>query len=215
MPGLEYSKAKYSMQDLFQKQYTDKRNWFKLCVIQFIVIIVLVFAVVLVAMISKPYPWVVQVDEHGYEVSIGVAGQQKIDQRVMIARVGRFIQATRTVISDPQGQKALLDWAFTAVPQNSKAYSTLDKFYNENDPYKRGREGESVEVQVNNILPKSDNTYQADWTETTSRFGNDPVKVHWTGLFVLAVNPTKDVKQIIKNPLGIFITEYSITQEIQ
>jgi len=34
----------------------------------------------------------------------------------------------------------------------------------------------------------------------------------WSGIFTIGVTPTTDIKGVINNPLGIYITEYSATQ---
>ncbi len=211
---MDFLKARKSLQDLYQAQYTEKRNWYKFAMVELVIICVLVLSLVVVAKISKPYPWVVQIDEHGYDISVGVAGKQEIDQRVVISRIGQFVQNTRTVITDPEGQKALIDWSFTAVSPNTKAFRSLDDFYRNNDPYKLGRDRETVDVQVIKVLPQSDKTFQAEWVEIKKKDGIEYRRTHWSGLFVIDINPTTDVKNIVKNPLGIYITEYTVSQDI-
>lgn len=205
---MDYGKAKKSTEDIYNKLYQEKRNWFMITVILLVVNVLLVASVVATAMISKPYPWIVQVDEHGFEVAIGQAGSQNIDRRVVISRIGRFVKASRSIISDNKGQEAMIKWAYAAVANNSKAHKTLDDDQKSLRPYFRGQRGESVEVVINNILPKSDKTYQVNWTEKTFG-GSGTTDIDYTGVFTVEISPLKDGKDIINNPLGIFITEYT------
>ncbi len=201
--------AKLSLNDLFVKQYNEKRNWFRFAVIEFGIIVFLVVAVVATAMISKPYPWIVQVDEHGFEVSVGTAGQQEIDPRIVISRIGRFIESSRSVIGDVRGQQALLKWSFASVASGSKAQTLLNQYLQENNPYTKAANGVNIEIRINNILPKSDKTYQANWTEIHYSDGNKAKEIDYTGIFVVSIHPTRNGKDVINNPLGIYITEYT------
>lgn len=201
--------AKLALNDLYVRQYNEKRNWFRFAVIEFGIIVFLVVAVVATAMISKPYPWIVQVDEHGFEVAVGTAGQQEIDPRIVISRIGRFIESSRSVIGDVRGQQALLKWSFASVASGSKAQTLLNQYLQENDPYAKAANGVNIEIKINNILPKSDKTYQANWTEIHYSDGNKAKEIDYTGIFVVSIHPTRNGKDVINNPLGIYITEYT------
>lgn len=205
---MDFGNARRSLNDLYSRQYNEKRNWFRFALAEAVIIVVLILALVGVAMIAKPYPWIVQVDEHGFEVAIGTAGKQEVDQRVVISRIGRFIEASRTVISDAPGQEALLKWSYAAVPQDSKALTQLEKSLKEADPFKLAKQDKSVSVVVNNILPKGGNAYQASWTEKYYSSGSLEREIDFTGHFVIMINPSKNGKDVINNPLGVYITDY-------
>lgn len=209
MATADFEKAKYRLNSLYEKQTNEKRNWFRVCMLQWVVIIVLVIGFVVAISLSKPYPWIVQVDEHGFEVSVGAAGKQEVDPRIVISRIGRFIEASRTVISDPVGQQEMLKWCYAAVPQESKALKTFESSIEKIDPFKLAIQNKTVQVIVNNILPKGGNTYQATWTEQYYAGANLEKEIDFSGLFVVSINPGANGADKIKNPLGIFIEDYN------
>lgn len=175
--------------------------------------IILVLALVFVSTRQKVVPWVIQVDEHGYEVAIGPAEKNTVvDQRIIISRIGRFVENLRTIVSDRNAQKKLVDWVYVSIPEESSALTMTNDFYHQNDPVKKALQGINVMVEIKSILPVSANTWRAEWIETTTDHGSIVNKEAWVGLFTVGITPTTDLSTVIKNPLGVFITEYTITK---
>lgn len=209
---MNFQKARQNTKDLFSSLSASAKAWKRLCIIQGVTILILVTGLCFLASLSKPYPWIVQVDEHGYDVSIGQAGKQEIDLRIIISRIGRFIESARTVVSDPKAQRALIDWTYISIPDGSPALATTNAYYRENDPFKLMQRQQTVQVTVKSVLPISDKTFRAEWTEAHIKNGTPEETQSWTGLFTIGITPTRDIQAVIKNPLGIYITEYQATR---
>lgn len=212
---MDITKARKGTTDLFSALHNNAKSWKRFCILEAVIIVFLILGLIIVAAISKPYPWIVQVDEHGYEISVGAAGTQEIDIRILISRIGRFLESSRSVLSDPKGQRALIDWTYTTIPDGSPALATTNTYYQTHDPFKMAQKQETVQVAVKSILPKSEKVFQAEWEETHFKNGIPFETQRWTGLFTIGITPTTDIKNIIKNPLGIYIVEYSATQNYQ
>ncbi len=72
----------------------------------------------------------------------------------------------------------------------------------------------AVSVDIKSVIPRSPTTYQLQWTETAYRQGEHAGVTHWTGLFSTKIQPPTDEAQLRANPLGLFITDFKMTQEL-
>jgi hypothetical protein len=68
-------------------------------------------------------------------------------------------------------------------------------------------------VEIKNILQKSDGTYQVRWTETTYSNGIRRTKEEFTGLFQVKLIPPRDEADTFKNPIGVYITNFTWSRE--
>lgn len=94
-----------------------------------------------------------------------------------------------------------------------QAEQTLNSFARDNNPFaKVGEEARTVEVQT--VLPRSDNTYQVSWRETTYSNGTPGKPENWTGLFSIRIAPPRTEQALRANPLGIFITSFQWSREL-
>lgn len=74
--------------------------------------------------------------------------------------------------------------------------------------------GSAVTVEVKTVIQQSANSYEVHWTETDYRQDAHPVATHWAGLFTTKIQPPKDEAQLRANPLGLYITDFHISQEL-
>lgn len=211
----DFKKNKKNSGDLYNGLYKSLKTWQVLAVILLLVNLVQLFSFITLANKQKIVPWIVQVDEHGFEVAIAPAEQvSATDNRIIISRVGRFIECLRTVVSDREAQKALVEWVYVSIPKSSSAQNYTNQFYRASDPVKLAMDGFSVAVEVKSIIPMSANTYRAEWLEKTMKDGDIVHENTWTGHFTTANSPTKEIRNVIKNPLGVYITDYTITRNL-
>ena len=71
---------------------------------------------------------------------------------------------------------------------------------------------ETVTVKINNINPISKNTYQVDWTETDVNSGGQiQATKTFSGVFTIAISQPTTQEQILENPLGVKIVNFSIS----
>jgi type IV secretion system protein VirB5 len=74
--------------------------------------------------------------------------------------------------------------------------------------------GVGVTVEVKSVLQRSPVSYQLEWTETAFKQGQPIVVTRWTGLFTTKIIPPATEAAMRKNPLGVYITAFQISQEI-
>lgn len=78
----------------------------------------------------------------------------------------------------------------------------------------RADQGSAVSVDVRSVLQRSAISYQVEWLETVYRQGERPAVTRWTGLFTTKIQPPRDEAQLRANPLGLFISDFHISQEL-
>ena len=68
-------------------------------------------------------------------------------------------------------------------------------------------------VHLVSILQRSRSTYQVRWIEDTFSHGAMVRSVHYTGLFDIKLIPPSTPQQVFKNPLGVYITDFTWSQD--
>jgi type IV secretion system protein VirB5 len=157
-------------------------------------------------------PYIVQVDEHGYEIAVEPAAASKIGSRLLISHVSRYVWSLKTVFNDPEAQLHLMSFIYSTTPVNTAAEKKYQEFYAANNPVIIGA-NETVSVNVNSVLPMSESTWQAEWTEERHTIGGDRISTkHYRGIFSTAVVTPRSMGEILQNPLGIFITDFNFSE---
>jgi len=111
---------------------------------------------------------------------------------------------------DPIVLKTNMDSAFGFLVGH--ALVTVTDWAQQNDPTKNlGHE--AVTVNVSDVLQRSPNTYQVDWTQQTYEDGALTTTEQYTGLFQITINQPTNQAQLLSNPLGLYITELSWSRE--
>jgi type IV secretion system protein VirB5 len=171
-----------------------------------------VLAVIYAAGRMTVVPYIVQVDAHGYEIAVEPAAASKIDARLVIAHVGRYIWSLKTVFNDPEAQLHLMNFIYSTTPVNIAAEKKYQEYYAANNPVTIGA-NETISVNVNSVLPLSAGAWQAEWTEERFTVGGDRISTkHYRGIFSTAVVTPRTMREILLNPLGIFITDFNFSE---
>lgn len=147
---------------------------------------------------SKFVPYIVDVNKLGETIVVGEIRAGTIqDQRIIRAKVASFIKTLRTVSVDPAINKANVFYKDKAT-----------------NPFELGKKI-NREVEIVSLLEMTSNTYQLDWKEKT--FDKSRVLLYIKGyraLVTVYLIPTavESIEDLIKNPLGIYIKDYSISE---
>lgn len=205
-------KAKEHTKDIFRNMKKTADSWRLIAFGLLAANIALAAGFAAVASQNRVVPYIVQVDEHGYEIAVKPAEElPQIDERIIIARVGTFVERLRTVVSDSDAQKNYMRWVYASIPEGSQALAATNAFYKDNDPFKEAAALRTKMVEVLSVLPISKDTWRAQWRETISQNGTPQESSEWSGLFTVGMSPVKEMRSVIRNPLGIYIVEYSMT----
>ena len=171
-------------------------------------LVALAEAVVILGVATRPktVPYVVAVDSLGRVVASGAVEQSSpVDQRMKASALTRWIQDLRGVTSDGLAQRKAIDRVYAMVGSGTAAQTLITEFYRANQPFERANK-ETVQVDVNTILPTTEHTYEVDWTETARDPSGGVISVgRWKAILTVAINPPTDESVLQVNPFGIYV----------
>ena len=171
-----------------------------------------VFAVIYAARKISVVPYIVQVDRHGYEVAVEPVAPSHVDSRLIIAHVGRYVWSLKTIFHDPEAQLHLMNFIYNSTPVNTSAEKKYQEYFNANNPMAIGAT-ETVQVTVESVLSLSPDTWQGEWTEERYTLNGDKIETkHYRGIFTTAIVTPHAMREILLNPLGIFITDFNFSE---
>jgi type IV secretion system protein VirB5 len=156
-------------------------------------------------------PFVVEVSQWGQTERItALDGRYEPTQAQISHALATWIRNVRAKSVDPivirQNWLAAYDYV------TPKTASFLNSWAQVHDPFADvGRE--AVNVEVLNVVRRSDRTYDLQWRET--RFVNDQQagQERWRALITLKLQPPRTEAELLKNPLGIRIEDVSWTPD--
>lgn len=171
-----------------------------------------VFAVIFMAGRVTVVPYIVQVDSHGYAIAIEPVAPSRVDARLIIAHIGRYIWSLKTVFNDPEAQLHLLNFVYSTTPVNTPAERKYQDFFRTNNPVVIG-ETQTAHVTVNSVLSLSAETWQAEWTVERFSLTGDRLEIkHYRGIFSVAIVTPSTMREVLVNPLGIFVTDFNFSE---
>ncbi|WP_235424043.1 VirB8/TrbF family protein [Citrobacter koseri] len=130
-------------------------------------------------------------------------------QAQYVKNIRDFIESSRSVYMDVEAQKKIIFNAYSYLLPGSPADTQLSQKFKIKSPFDRAQ-SELVKVQVSDILPVSDNTWQAEWTETTTdRNGNVTGTQRYKATLNTSLIPPASRAAAIANPLGFFIRTFN------
>ena len=172
---------------------------------------------------SKFIPYVVEVPTttHVPVVRGAVTAASEVDPRVVEAELAQFIQNARLVTADIALQrKAIFDVYAMLLPQ-TPAIQKMNEYLNgspDSDHFKLA-ETETQTVEITDILPQTKDTWQVDWIETVRDKDGTPKEPPYRmrALLTIEIIPpdtNTSEEQIQKNPLGIYIKDFSWSKQV-
>ncbi len=160
---------------------------------------------------SRVVPYLVTVDRQGVVLGKGIVSEAShLPQSVIAATLCSFIQNLRLVTPDRELQRGAVLEVYSHVQDDSKACRKLNDFYREHNPFAADT---NVSVQMNNVISQSERTLQLDWTELHSGERRSKT-LHYRALisFSCSGSVPDDPKLMLKNPLGIYIDDFVISE---
>lgn len=215
LPVTPYQKASDEYDRRVGTARVQAKNWRYMAFSLVGLVAILVAAVAYMAMKSKIIPYVVQVDKlTGVVQAAGPAEQSKYtpSENEIKYFISQIIVKSRTVPLDPVVLKQNINSVYNFL--RPSAAQTMDKMFQSDDPVKKvGKE--TASVTISSIVALSKDSYQARWTE--EKLGVEGASngvVRMTGAFTIELAPPVVEDDIYKNPLGLFVKQYSWSQDV-
>jgi type IV secretion system protein TrbF len=173
-------------------------------------LVALAEAIVIIGVATRPRtaPYVVAVDSLGRVAAAGAVDRTSpVDERMKLAAITQWVQDMRGLTSDGLAERAAIDHVYAMIGSQSAAQTLVTDYFRANQPFERGSR-ETVQVEVNAILPNSPHSYEVDWTETQRTLDGKPISSDkWRGIFTVAINPPTDEAVLRVNPFGIYVMD--------
>lgn len=172
--------------------------------------LVLAIGLTLVALQKRTYVHVVEVSPQGAVLSVRpLTGNYTPNDAQIGHFLGRFVRLIREMPTD--GVVLRQNW-FSAykflTPQSAQ---TLNEIARDDDPF--ARLGATARTAIiTSVVQRSEHTWQVSWIEATHG-ANARANQSFTGLFTVRFDQPRDADALMHNPLGLFITEFSISPE--
>lgn len=218
-----YLNARRTWNDNLKALAVERQTIILLALLALLVGLAGVGGMVYVGSQTKFVPHIIEVDKLGQPLAIGNAeGLNDSNKQLVIrARLASLISDARLVTPDVQLQTDAVYRVYASISHNDPAMAKMNQWYNGNEkttPFVRAQK-ETVSVQIDSAMPLSEESWQVDWTETTrdrQGFETKPPE-KWRALItVYLVAPTRETteEQLFKNPLGIFIKDFSWNKQL-
>ena len=215
-PENPYALGRKEYDDRYERLAKNATAWKRVAFLMLLLLSVSTTVVLWMAQTVKVVPFVVQVDRHGYEIAVQPAAAHEVtDDRIVMARVADFISNTRSVYSDAAAMMTFIEKAYNSVESSSPALRKLDAWFRENNPF--AQRDTVVSVIVESVLratPESNATWQCEWTEKTYDRGMPKGEHFYKGTFVVEFHAPTSIGEIMKNPLGVFVSDFNVTEKI-
>ena len=156
-------------------------------------------------------PFVVEVAEWGQTQKItALDGRYEPTQAQTGYALAQWIRDVRSKSIDPIVIRQNLMRAYDLVTPRASGF--LNDWAQTHDPFaEAGRE--AINVEVLNVVRRSDRTYDLQWRETRFINGQQAGSERWRALIAVTQQPPKTEAELMKNPLGLKIEDVSWTPD--
>lgn len=192
----------------------NQSRLFVLCVFMLVALVGMAFALKGLSPLKSVVPYTIEVDRVSGETrAVGITANRFIpDQNQKSYFLSQW--ATQLLSLDPFMSERHLTEAFGMV--RGKAIEEFREFMSAERPIQRVREDQSLTrtININNISFINDNVVQIRATgqeRSANRAAPPPTRYVVTMHYV--IDPPKTEQEILRNPIGIFVTHFSITEE--
>ena len=209
-----YARSAAAWDDRIGSARVQASNWRYIAFASIALALISTTGAVVIGVKKQVATYVVEVDKAGMPGRIALASESFRPETAQVGYfVGEVVRLVRERPLDPvvMRQQWTKAYQFLAGP----AVNGMNE-YAATDSGLRSIPGQGATartVEIRNILQKSDGTYQVRWTETTFANGIRRTKEDFTGLFQVKLIPPRDEADTFKNPIGVYVTNFTWSRE--
>lgn len=212
-PISKYVAARAEWDDRIGSAVIRARNWRFCALFTIALCLLLTGGIIYQSQKSMVTPFVVMLGVDGAPIAVEKALQTNYapQEREIKYFLKEWVRKFRSVPLDPVMAKENWVSAYSQL-RGAGLNKMRDVMKQENLTGKLGKETVQIDVQV--VVPVSSSTYQVRWIETSfSKEGKVIENRKMTGLFSIEIVPPKDEKEVLSNPLGLLIKDVSWSRE--
>jgi len=214
IPLTPYLKAKEIWDNRIGSARVQAYNWrlafFTAVGLCFVLVIGLIFQ----SAKSSVAPYIVEVGPGGELLAVSKATQANRTANDPEIRyfLAKWIKDVRALPLDAVVKKQ--SWISAYGSMRQKAALKMNEIVRKDDPMSKIGE-ETISITPAAIVKMSDQTYQIRWTEDVfSKEGSPKQSYRMTGLVTIDFTQPTNEKEIMANPLGLYISDFSWSKEL-
>ena len=196
----------------FDKDVAKKRN-----LLYLVLLVVCILSTVFVVTTASYRTYVVRVDNATGQIEAGgelkATNYEPREAEIKSFLVG-FVRDTRTIPLDPVQYKK--NWEHAQHFMRQAAAQKMNAVVGEDNPAaKLGRKPVQPEINSIQLQPGTNSTYQVRWVENEFSIGgmSSGTKSSYVALLQIALEPPKKESELLINPLGLKIRDFTLTKE--
>ncbi|NLW36870.1 MAG: conjugal transfer protein TrbF [Syntrophorhabdus aromaticivorans] len=214
IPLTPYLKAKEIWDNRIGNARVQAYNWRLAFFAAMGLCFVLVIGLIYQSAKSSVAPYIVEVGPGGELLAVSKAVQANRAPNDPEIRyfLAKWIKDVRGLPLDAVVKKQ--SWISAYGSMRQKAALKMNEIVRKDDPMSKIGE-ETISVTPAAIVKMSDKTYQIRWTEDVfSKEGSPKQSYRMTGLVTIDFTQPTNEKEIMSNPLGLYISDFSWSKEL-
>ena len=215
-----YLESKHEWNNNTYAMVSSKNGWQLIAIGSVLISLASVGGILYIGNQSKFIPFVVQTDKLGKTLAIDPANKAyPEDVRIIKAMIASFINDSRMVTPDVVVQRKAVFNVYSMLNAGDPSIVMMGEYMNPSSgetPFARAAK-KTVSVEIESILPQSKDSWQVDWIEIErERDGAEIRRFRMRAVLNIYSIPSDSAtteEQIRKNPLGIFVRDFSWTKQ--
>ena len=209
-----YARAAAEWDQRMGSARVQARNWRYIAFASMVLALISTSGAVLLSVKKQVATYVVEVDKAGMPGRITLASEP---YRPATMQVGYFIGELVRLVRERPLDPVVMRQQWTKAYQflAGQAVNAMNE-YAASDSGMKSLPGEGATartVEISSILQKATDTYQVQWLETTYSGGIRRSREEYTGLFQVKLLTPRDESDAFKNPIGVYITNFTWSRE--
>ena len=213
-PASPYLTARREWNERYGSHIQGERYWRRMAFASAAIAALAVGGVVYMASKSSVAPYAVEISGNSEVVRVVRADlMQRPNTDQVRAALRQWVIGARTIYTDPQALRSAIEQTYAMTAANSEATAALSSYKTNENPFVLARQ-KTVTIDVNAIVPVSDTSWHAEWTERTTLPDGKETEQQWQATLTIKIAPPKTESALMVNPLGIFVTNFAWTQRL-
>jgi len=209
-----YARAAAAWDERIGSARVQARNWRYIAFASMVLALISTTGAVFLGIKKQVATYVVEVDKAGMPGRITLASET---YQPAAAQVGYFVGEVVRLVRERPLDPVVVQQQWTKAYQflAGHAVSAMNE-YAASDTAMKSLPGEGATartVEISSILQKTTDTYQVRWVESTYSSGLRRSREEYTGLFQVKLMPPRDESDSFKNPIGVYITNFTWSRE--
>jgi type IV secretory pathway TrbF-like protein len=213
-PDTPYARAAAAWDDRIGSARVQALSWRYIAFGAMALALISTIGVVVLAVKKQVATYVVEINKAGMPGRITLASEVFKPESAQVGYfVGEVVRLVRERPLDPVVMRQQWTKAYQFLA--GQAINGMNEFAATDTGLRSvpGQGATARTVEIGSILQKSEGTYQVRWVETSYVNGIRRGREEYTGLFQVKLMPPRDESDTFKNPIGVYVTNFTWSRE--